>query len=1711
MERDEAPTLRRADSRHLRRRTTYFHVQSDENDLLDQYAGESTGDDLPPDDLVDLLGEDLELVSTALTRRYQLSEYSTALHNQVLICFNPFKPVDIFSDGYKESYAFADLDHPQERYPPHPYEVAERSWRTMCDSGKDQMIMITGESGSGKTEMGKFLFDYLLTRSTQHVGKGDIEVMEEWTSMAKSGIFMLDTFGCAGTALNANSTRFMKWTTVQMDEQGAMKGFEIKTSLLETSRLVNRPTEARSFHVFYYLLAGSTADELKRLGLTQYPSDYRILCEFGKDEEILWSTDARNLDKLRESMELFGITSEEQAHVRDVLAAILHLGNIEFTDLGSDDTIYALHYSSLLLGYEADTFLDHLTQSPPARSIGADSVRDGLMRNLYECLFGFLVSRINYTTECRDDPTTVRNVHLMDFFGFEVLDTNSFEQFVINMINESIHNHCNNILFVRKQREYEEDGVMWEHVDFFDNTACMQVLVGNRFTEITQQETVNGGITLLLDQETQLGQEASDSALLEQMHGMYEQDDFYILEGETMQPSHEFGIRHYAADVVYDVSEFTITNSVAADRETLRILELSGLDFLLKELLPFSIKYSKDATRIAYVIEMLYSWMNICEKSTPWFVRCVKPNHYGKPGEIDSDFVLSQIEYLCTCELVKIHHKGYPIHTSFVDFFLKYDLIRYTKEGLMARQARGKDFRQTMTDLQPKCLDILQFAMKQFPDHQFDKPPYQIGLSQLYFTPPMSSILDHLLNQKRDFWANEIQRVWRGYHYCRKHLPAIKAARAKELAGPTVLQKIGDWFSGGKKDEPDSAKSHEQNSNSAWDALNPDFTLNSTTAGNIEYQRRLVVLGDWISELTPARISLAELPEQEAERELMERLRSGRVLIDLMYACFPELPSLEELDTNLSRPDQCISLFLDVCDKFCSIPPSQLFDVTDLTENYNSRLVVDVMWSFYQYVQKPPASPQAPPRSTSQYHKLQGSPERTLAIQDFIENEQNYVDALKIVDKFRDMLINRDVLKPQEMDVLFGNLPQLFEFHRDTLLKQLIESCESMRGSDGNIRYGSMMVGPIVYGLMDSLFDEYRKYMKKVVVSHDFLSHSHIEGMLKSFLDTFQNSQYLGGGQPLSSFLLLPLTRFSDYNRLLNSILRETASSSPDFEALTMCLQRIQPIIDESTDTRTQLFNFEHGSRTRQASQEDNIDEIPAAVPRRPSGAHTVGAISNEMSLESHNYNASSAVAAGNHAQLTNLMLLAVPGRRFICKGSAWEVINSSLVKERCLFLFSDMLLVAKELKNLDSANQNEVMRTYFQVKSVVNLKHMDLRLSRDDDPHEKFMGTPLMARASVKFERNPRKGVQYLIDHNVVSANPVSVAEFLYRNPILNKHGLGRFISASDNHEILTAYLTCFDFSGLRLDEALRLFFATFRPPGEAKAMDAVLDAFSAKYHIDNPTILSSQELTLKLVFGLLMVNAEMHRRDDGYAGRAKISSSDFIARFRTHDTRGELPDETLILMYQSISTEKLGVAPVNEEEEQDKIKFQVTRIPFRLTMREQSINIAITIPSTDPELSIRIYCHTGLKAIPDVLNFAGSSTATFSLKGSSLGRKGVSFIKSGKTSTQYAASSLPHGKFVIVEPPFMKHVFQLKAKKRDPITKRKISYMFSVANSTQRDNWADQMRNVLDALKQGRELDYGYMMDDETGQQILEDFSTPPQGAHIVPTDQDLALRQQ
>lgn len=732
-------------------------------------------------------------------------------------------------------------------------------------------------------------------------------------------------------------------------------------------------------------------------------------------------------------------------------------------------------------------------------------------------------------------------------------------------------------------------------------------------------------------------------------------------------------------------------------------------------------------------------------------------------------------------------------------------------------------------------------------------------------------------------------------------------------------------------------------------------------------------------------------------------------------------------------------------------------------------------------------------------------------VRSLIQSEQRYLQTLAMMTTLRQHTLNNGLLPLTELHTIFGSVHELEDYHYHFVYGPICSALGfgahdlEVEASDKDLdklSVGDLFLDVLVSSdeLKTTLLQIYQTYAEYVRSSRSL--ESKISTSWPEFFQMtqkFKNHIDFGAGHTVQQFLSRPLSRLQDYLSILVSIDQCTPSSHFDKEILGVVISRIEAMYDEFDQVRRNVANEEadlgdildinRPSLLNGSLDMTLLDPMKATnddTIRRPSKCQDVTAPTGSIDTRG---------TVSRLNLLRDIGELKTPWRKFICKGSVWEVINSGLVKERSLFLFNDILVIAKETAQAAGTKKSYV------IKSVLELASMLLKNSRSEDSHDAILKMPVMVKALARFENNPRKGVTYLIDRGVLSATPQSVATFLYRTPGLNRRQIGKFIGTPDNQDILACFLKCFDFAGMRIDEAMRTFLDAFRLPGEPKVIDKLLEHFSATYFAANPKTIRSQQLVLKLVFATMMLNAEIHSENASGGPSDYMTKSEFVEKFKQHDSGATVSTGLLCTVYDSVNGEKLGIAAAPEDDGKSKIEIKMTKLPFRLTIHETSIQVVVSIPQPDAGLVITVHPHDGMRAVPSTLLFGESNQAVFRLVGDSLGRKGVTFIKSGASSINY--DSLPQGKACIVEPPFMKHVLQIKARENDMETGKKVAYMFSVANESQRDNWCVQLDNVLNSLRNGILLDFGLPLSSRNGELILQDFSLDSDGAVVIPSD--------
>ncbi|XP_033506552.2 unconventional myosin-IXb isoform X1 [Epinephelus lanceolatus] len=522
------------------------------------------------DDLCNLQSVTEESILEALRQRfYRLKIYTYA--SNLLIAINPNKFLPLY---YNPKYVKMYENQPLGKLSPHIFAIADVAFRAMLNRQVNQCIVLSGESGSGKTESSSYLIHCLTALSQKTYSSG-----LERTILGAGPV--LEAFGNARTAENNNSSRFGKFIQLNYLESGVIRGAVIEKYLLEKCRLVSRDQRERNFHVFYYLLVGASKDEQEEFHLLK-PQDYLYLKQedFHLDEEEKLG---QEYERLHQAMEMVGFLASTKKHIFSILSAILHLGNVTYT-LSEDTEVLevgpaeVLSTLSDLLKVKKELLVKTLTKRTvvttnatvvsPYTLQEAPTVRDSMAKSLYSALFDWIILHINHAMLNRRDmeeSVSCLSIGVLDMFGFENLQMNSFEQLCINYTNEKLQYYINQHIFELEQEDYVSEGITWQDINYTDNSDCIQL--------ISKKST---GLFDLLDEESNLPQ-ATDETLLDKLKQQH-QDNLFFVPSSNTEPT--FVIQHFAGRVKYHIKDFRQKNTEHMQPEVISLLRSSERAFV---------------------------------------------------------------------------------------------------------------------------------------------------------------------------------------------------------------------------------------------------------------------------------------------------------------------------------------------------------------------------------------------------------------------------------------------------------------------------------------------------------------------------------------------------------------------------------------------------------------------------------------------------------------------------------------------------------------------------------------------------------------------------------------------------------------------------------------------------------------------------------------------------------------------------------------------------------------------------------------------------------------------------------------------------------------------------------------------------------------------------------------------------------------------------
>uniref|UniRef100_A0A8B9CWL2 Myosin X n=1 Tax=Anser brachyrhynchus TaxID=132585 RepID=A0A8B9CWL2_9AVES len=607
-----------------------------------------------------------------LHQRYQQGNIYTNI-GSILASVNPYKPIPgLYSVDAIDLYR----QHRLGELPPHIFATANECYCCLWKRHDSQCVLISGESGAGKTESTKLLLKFLSAMSQTSLGAPASEKSTHVEEAILESSPILEAFGNAKTVYNNNSSRFGKFIQLHFSQHGHIQGGREVLYLLEPNRVVHQNPGERNYHIFYALLAGVSGEMKESLSLSE-PETYRYLNQSGcvSDENL---NDIEMFSKVMTAMKVVDFSTEEIRDIFKLLSGTLHLGNVEFMTAGGAQitTKAVLNIASDLLGLDAFQLSEVLTQrsmilrgeeisSPLTVEQAADS-RDSLSMALYSQCFSWLISKINTKIKGKEN---FKSVGILDIFGFENFQVNRFEQFNINYANEKLQEYFNKHIFSLEQLEYNREGINWEAIDWMDNAECLDLIEKKL------------GLLALVNEESRFPK-GTDNTLLEKLHSQHMSNHYYVKPRVT---DHQFGIRHYAGEVLYDVRGFLEKNRDTFRDDILNMLKDSRLDFIYDLFERVCSRSSEETLKMgtqrrrptvsSQFRDSLHSLMATLSTSNPFFIRCIKPNTEKAPNLFNPDVVLNQLRYSGMLETVKVRRAGFPIRRLFQDFLSRYKML----------------------------------------------------------------------------------------------------------------------------------------------------------------------------------------------------------------------------------------------------------------------------------------------------------------------------------------------------------------------------------------------------------------------------------------------------------------------------------------------------------------------------------------------------------------------------------------------------------------------------------------------------------------------------------------------------------------------------------------------------------------------------------------------------------------------------------------------------------------------------------------------------------------------------------------------------------------------------------------------------------------------------------------------------------------------------
>ncbi|XP_075375107.1 myosin heavy chain, skeletal muscle, adult-like [Mycteria americana] len=674
------------------------------------------------------------------------------------VTVNPYKWLPV----YNPEVVLAYRGKKRQEAPPHIFSISDNAYQFMLTDRENQSILITGESGAGKTVNTKRVIQYFATIAASGEKKKEEQsgkmqgTLEDQIISANP---LLEAFGNAKTVRNDNSSRFGKFIRIHFGATGKLASADIETYLLEKSRVTFQLKAERSYHIFYQITSNKKPELIDMLLITTNPYDFHFVSQ-GEvtvpsidDQEELMATDS--------AIDILGFTADEKTAIYKLTGAVMHYGNLKFKqkqreEQAEPDGTEVADKAAYLMGLNSADLLKALCY--PRVKVGNEFVTKGqtveqvhnavgaLAKAVYERMFLWMVVRINQQLDTKQPRQYF--IGVLDIAGFEIFDFNSFEQLCINFTNEKLQQFFNHHMFVLEQEEYKKEGIEWTFIDFgMDLAACIELIEKPM------------GIFSILEEECMFPK-ATDTSFKNKLYDQHlgKSSNFQKPKPVKGKAEAHFSLIHYAGTVDYNITGWLEKNKDPLNETVIGLYQKASVKTLALLFANYGgadaegggkkggkKKGSSFQTVSALFRENLNKLMTNLRSTHPHFVRCIIPNETKTPGAMEHELVLHQLRCNGVLEGIRICRKGFPSRVLYADFKQRYRVLNASAipEG--------------------QFMDSKKASEKLLGSIDVDHTQYRFGHTKVFFKAGLIGLLEEMRDEKLAAIMTMTQARCRGF------------------------------------------------------------------------------------------------------------------------------------------------------------------------------------------------------------------------------------------------------------------------------------------------------------------------------------------------------------------------------------------------------------------------------------------------------------------------------------------------------------------------------------------------------------------------------------------------------------------------------------------------------------------------------------------------------------------------------------------------------------------------------------------------------------------------------------------------------------------------------------------------------------------------------------------------------------------------------------